>query len=231
VISTFLSGRSRRRCRNRTPRRRKASAAGLPLSVRHGNRLSGESETCKDLNRSNRSKGSSLGKLSVGMSVSVGEISCLTPGLPNKVSPSESSVRSGCSVRTAAVRPGAILQSFQKAPLNQFRSVRLAIFLMRQIYGSCFLVSTSKDAPQSESLATDFLRAAYKSRSRFVTRSVHISLEIPVLSASREPVRSRRNSFATSSIMSGVTLGNRLAYVVIRALSQIVLISRGKPAE
>ena len=44
-------------------------------------------------------------------------------------------------------------------------------------------------------------------------------------------VVSKRNSLATSSIMSGVTLRNCLAKAVIRAFSHIVLIRRGKPRE
>ncbi len=64
VISTFFSGRTRRRSRNRTPRRRIASAVGFSLSVRQTSRLCGGSEISRGRNPPRTSGRSSAARTS-----------------------------------------------------------------------------------------------------------------------------------------------------------------------
>src|ERR1017187_589058 len=128
------------------------------------------------------------------------------------------------------VRHAAAVQSLLRALTHPYRNVRLRIFVVRQIFGSCLLTSIDTGAPTSELLAIVLRRAGYRSRRAFMARWTS-ALSPSAFSVSEEPSTSRRNSFATSSMTSGVTLGNRLAYVVMSAFSQSVLIRRGKPRE
>jgi len=129
------------------------------------------------------------------------------------------------------VQRGAPFQSLLGPEANRPQSVRPLIFVTRQIYGSSLPVSTAIAVPSPVSSATGLRKAAYRTLSKFMICWTSSSLKLLPFPTSGEQTTSRRKSFATSSITSGGTLGNRLEYVAMRAFSQIVLIRRGNPNE